>query len=89
MLRKWNKANFKTLLRAAASGDLALMEVRRRADGKVVAALCAVGFDPNDGKGGTYGITPFAIMVEGNPFDMFDPPDPAGGFHEPPPKGRR
>jgi len=81
MPRKGDEANFKTLLRAAKSGHLALMEVRRRADGKVVAAVCAVGWDPDEGKNGTYELTPFAIMVEGNPFELFDPPNPDGGFH--------
>jgi hypothetical protein len=54
MLRKGDKANFETLMRAAESGDLALMEVRKRSDGKTVAAVCAVGFDPKSGKDGEY-----------------------------------
>lgn len=30
--------------------------------------------------GKEYLITPFATMVEGNPFELFDPPKLGGGF---------
>lgn len=67
--------NFATLLLAASRGQLALLEVRRRSDQKAVAAVCAVGLDGSD-----YLFTPLALMVEVNPFDVFDPPGPEGGF---------
>jgi hypothetical protein len=44
-------------------------------DGETVVVLAAVGFD-----GEEYGITPFAEMVNGNPFEMYLPPNPDGGF---------
>jgi hypothetical protein len=75
-LKKADKKNFATLRRAFAGGDVALVDVRRRADKKPVAAICAVGFD-----GKEYALTPFAIMVEGNPFELFDPPDPDSRGH--------
>lgn len=65
--------NFKTLSKAFAAGDVALLDVRRRSDGKSVAAIVAVGRDGED-----YTFTPFATMVEGNPFELFDPPSQAG-----------
>ncbi len=75
MLSTPDRMNFDNLARAFKSGDAALVEVRRVADGVAVAAICAIGRD-----GESYLITPFAVMVEGNPFDLFDPPNPDGGF---------
>lgn len=66
--------NFATLLLAASRGHPALLEVRRRSDQKAVSAVCA-GLDGSD-----YLFTPLALMVEVNPFDAFDPPDPEGDF---------
>jgi len=77
MLTTPDTQNFATLLLAASRGHLALLEVRRRSDQKAVAAVCAVGLD-----GADYLFTPLALMVEVNPFEAFDPPDPEGGFVE-------
>lgn len=73
---KGHKTNLKTLIRAAKDDSLAVMECQDRATGKTVNVLCCVGFD-----NGEYVFTPFATMFDGNPFDMLNPPDPAGGFH--------
>lgn len=75
MLSAPDRLNFDNLARAFISGDAALVEVRRVADGAVVAAVCAIGR-----AGGDFLITPFAVMVEGNPFELYDPPSPEGGF---------
>lgn len=72
-LTEWDKNNFKTLQRAFANGDVALMDLRRRSDGKSVGAIVALGKAGED-----ITFTPFAVMVEGNPFELFDPPDPDG-----------
>lgn len=64
-----DRANFHTIKRAAANGDLAIMRARRRADGEVVTLLCALEQD-----GETTCPKPLAVMVEGNPFDLFDDP---------------
>ena len=77
MLAKHHEQNLDTLSRAFAAHQTAVVECRRRSDGQTVAMLCAVGFD-----GKNYGITPFAEMVNGNPFEMYDPPNPDGGFYE-------
>jgi hypothetical protein len=75
-LTKWDTNNFETLRKAFATGDAALMEVQRVSDGKVVAVITAVSWD-----GKKYSFTPFATMVEGNPFELFRPPAVDGGFH--------
>ncbi len=76
MIPRHERQNFDELSRAFGAGDAALMEVRRVADQAVVVAICAVSFID-----GAYGFTPYAVMVEGNPFDLFAPPLPGGGFH--------
>jgi hypothetical protein len=75
MLRPADKSNFETLRRAIENGQVALLEVKRRSDGAEIAAVCAV-----DVAGAEYTLTPFATMVEGNPFDLFLPPSAEGGF---------
>lgn len=70
-----HKKNLDTLYRAAKDKALALVECRRITDGEVVAMLCCIGFN-----NGEYTITPFAEMVNGNPFELYQPPDPDGGF---------
>lgn len=70
-----HQANLDTIIEAAGHGDLAVLEARRRRDGQTVALLCAVGFDD-----GEYLITPFAELADGNPFELYDPPDPESGF---------
>lgn len=78
MLNPAHKTNLNTLIRAAKAGHMAVMEVRERSTGATRAAICAVGFD-----GREYAMTPFALMLEGNPFDELDPPDSStpDGFH--------
>lgn len=67
--------NFDTLSRAFNLGHAALMEVRERTTGATRYAVCAVGRE-----GGQYTFTPFALMVDGNPFELFEPPAANGGF---------
>jgi len=76
-LEEWDKKNFETIKQAFLDGNAALLDVRRRSDGKKVAAIVAVGKDGDERT-----MTPFAIMVEGNPFELFDPPNPDGGYYE-------
>ena len=74
------RANFQTLLRAAESGDLALMECTEGATGEIRYVICAVGRDNGD-----YVFTPFGHLADGNPYDAYLPPDPdnADGFVHP------
>lgn len=69
-LTKGYKANFKTLLTAANSGDLALVSAIRIADNQPVALVCAMQRNPDE----TLTPIPLAVMVEGNPFELFRDP---------------
>lgn len=69
-LRKGDRQNFDTLLRAAGDGALALVSAIRRADQQPVALVCAMQHNDDE----TITPVPFAVMVEGNPFEMFDDP---------------
>lgn len=79
MIPAHHGTNLSTILRAAGDGRLALLEVRERATGATRVALVAVG---DDGAGG-FEFTPFALMIDGNPFELLDPPAPGGGFSPP------
>ena len=61
--------NFRTLLRAAEQGDLALMECTDARTGEPRYVLCAVGRE-----GSEYLMTPFGHLHDGNPFDAYVPP---------------
>ena len=62
-------ANFETLLRAAADGNLALMECADAITGEPRYVICAVGRD-----GADFVFTPFGHLAGGNPFDAYVPP---------------
>lgn len=64
------RANFEPLLHAATSGDLTLMECTEIATGEVRYVICAVGRDDGD-----YVFTPFGHLADGNPFELYRPPD--------------
>ena len=78
--------NFETLLRAAADGSLCLMECQRVDTGEAVAVVCAVNRRHNlvTGEVDEVAMVPFAIMLEGNPYAMLNPPNPEGGFFDGP-----
>ncbi|ACI59567.1 conserved hypothetical protein (plasmid) [Rhizobium leguminosarum bv. trifolii WSM2304] len=65
------RANFDTLLRAAADGNLALMECLDASTREPRYVLCAVG--RSDGE---YLLTPFGHLADANPYDAYLPPDP-------------
>jgi len=69
-LRKGHRTNFHTLLRAADDGALALVSAVRKADEQPVALVCAMQQNDDD----TITPVPFAVMVEGNPFESFEDP---------------
>ena len=69
------RANFKTLLRAAADGNLALMECADNATGEARFVICAVGRES-----GGFVFTPFGHLADGNPYDAYLPPSPDGGL---------
>lgn len=63
------RANFATLLRDAAGGNLALVECADAVTGEARFVICAVGRD-----GGDFVFTPFGHLADGNPFDAYVPP---------------
>ncbi|WMS43149.1 DUF6117 family protein [Acuticoccus sp. MNP-M23] len=65
------RANFQTLLRAAADGNLALLECADAETGAVRYVICAVGRD-----GGEFLFTPFGHLADGNPYEAYRPPEP-------------
>jgi hypothetical protein len=62
------RRNFDTLLRAAANGNLALMECTDADTGAPRYVLCAVGRDGND-----YVMTPFGHLHDGDPYLAYRP----------------
>ena len=71
------RTNFNTLLRAAASGDLALMECLDARSREPRYVLCAVGRD-----GAEFVFTPLGHLAPENPFEAYLPPAEGGGFVE-------
>jgi hypothetical protein len=64
------RRNFETLLRAADDNALALMECRDAETGITRYVICAVGFD-----GVAYLMTPFGHLCDGNPYEVYVPPN--------------
>ncbi len=65
------RANFQTLLRAAADGNLALLECTDAATGAPRYVVCAVGRNGED-----FLFTPFGHLAESNPYEAYQPPEP-------------
>lgn len=72
-----HKPNFETLQEAFANGDVALMECQLKSTGESVAVVVAVNREDKD-----FSFVPFAMMFNGNPYELLNPPDPDGGFHD-------
>ena len=68
-LRKGDRANFQTIINACDSDNLALVSAIRKSDGKNVALVCAMQRD-----GDLIRPVPLAVMVEGNPYELFEDP---------------
>ena len=63
------RRNFETLLRAAADGNLALVECRDASSGEPRYVICAVAHDDD-----AYALTPFGHLHAGNPYEAYVPP---------------
>ena len=61
--------NLETLRRAFEDGSVCLLEVVLNATGERAAAVCAAVKDED----GYVSFTPFAIMLNGNPFELLTP----------------
>lgn len=65
-----HKKNFDTLIKAFRRGDVCLMECTIKATGERVAVICAA----QELEGGVVEFVPFAVMPNGNPYELLDPP---------------
>jgi hypothetical protein len=77
---EYARVNFNTLLRAAACGDLALVECADAMTGEPRYVICAIARD-----GAGYPITPFGHLAPGNPYEAYKPPGISSDSGEPPP----
>lgn len=74
MIPEYMRRNFETIQQADDDGNLALLESHRISDGKTVYLICGI-MPPEEGDDdGTYNITPFAEMIDGNPYELYEPP---------------
>ncbi len=69
-LREGDKANFETLQMAGALNDLAIVSAIRKSDNEQVALVCAMERQEDQ----SIVPKPLAVMVEGNPFELFHDP---------------
>ena len=78
-LNEEHKKNIKFLMDALLGQyknvlDIALMQLQRKSDNEEVVALVVVTQDLTDPE--KIFTIPLAVMIEGNPFEQFNPPDP-------------
>ena len=73
-LKKHDRANFATLLKAVEHDRVCLLSVIRKADKKPVAMVCAVNTE--DGK--NFSFVPLAVMMDVNPYEAYEPPTVVG-----------
>jgi hypothetical protein len=67
--RRWRFPHNSRKPRAAADGNLALMECNDAVTGEPRYVICAVGRDGTD-----FVFAPFGHLADGNPFDAYLPP---------------
>ena len=72
-LTKSHKANFKTILRAFANSQVALMECTNKGTGEKVAVICAVSHVREE-----FAFVPLAQLFNGNPCDVLESPQQGG-----------
>jgi hypothetical protein len=75
---EYARTNFNILLRAAAAGDLALIECTDAVTGEPRYVLAAVGHH-----GGDYVLAPFGHLAPDNPFEAYLPLRTSYGNGEP------
>jgi hypothetical protein len=69
MLSKVHQATFRTLRRAFAKDQVALVECTVKATGERVPVICAIS-------PGFFAILPLAQLFTGNPYDVLEVPSP-------------
>lgn len=68
---KANAKNLETIIRAANDGALAVLECTLKTTGEKCAVLAAVSKAGNG-----YSMTPFCVFLNGNPYELLEPPKP-------------
>lgn len=66
------KTNFETLQKAVKNGDIAIMECKDKATGDTAILVCAV--QRPQMRGGEITMVPLARMIDGNPYELYEPP---------------
>jgi Family of unknown function (DUF6117) len=79
---EYTRTNFNTLLRAAARGDLALVECADVVTGEPRYVIAVLAWD-----GAQFVITPFGHLAPGNPYDAYKPPGSPSDIGELAPPG--
>ena len=72
--RKGEKMNFDMMYRAVKAGDVAHTICTRKTDMSEKLVLCAV----NREVGGDVSLVPIAELIDGNGYELYDPPMPCG-----------
>ena len=68
-----HKANFRTILRAFANGQVALLECTIKTTGEQVAVICAVSHVREE-----FAVVPLAQLFTSNPCDVLESPQQGG-----------
>ena len=69
MIQEHHRTNFEQLTRAIEFGHACLLDCRDKETGKQVVAICAMNLGPKE-----TALVPFAVLIEGNPYDQLEPP---------------
>ena len=65
------KPNFETLVKAIKEDKVCLMECTLKSTQEKVAVVCAVNIDEATEE---FEMVPFALFLNGNPYELLDPP---------------
>lgn len=76
-ISKGTKANFNMMERAAADGALCIMDAYDKQLKKSVVLVCAT-----QKSAGLFEFVPFAVMIDGNPYERYAPPAHSGTGYE-------
>jgi hypothetical protein len=79
---EYARTNFNTLLRAAANGDLALVECADAVTSEPRYVIAAIAWD-----GAQFSITPFGHLAPDNPYEAYKPPGSPSDAARPAPSG--
>lgn len=67
------KKNYNTLTKAMKDGQTCIVKTRRVKDGSDVILVCAINAPDEDDQ---IELIPFAEMIQGNPFELYEKPTP-------------